>query len=326
MMRRAILEIANNKPTRLSFGVIFIFITLVGWGADWLPWSGPSNLGATVNSSSDETQVTITHSGLSLYFSSDRPGGFGQPDIWVSYRISIGAPWGEPRNLGPVINNAQPQFAPAFSPDDHWMFFPSGGRADGFGSLDIYITYRADATDDFGWQTPVNLGPAINSPANDADPFYFVEPRTGEATLYFVSNRLGTFDIFESHQNADGSFQNAVLNKELSTAAYGDRHLTIRPDGMELIFTSDRPGGMGGLDLWISRRDNVRDPWSEPVNLGPIVNTQFDERGPSLSDDGVTLFFSSTRPGGFGLGDLWSTARREHFGRHFSSPYAQQFP
>lgn len=278
--------------------------------ADEARWSRPVNLGGVVNSSGDETQVTITHSGLSLYFSSDRPGGFGNQDIWVSHRTSVQAPWGEPRNLGPIVNGPSFEFAPSFSPDDHWMFFPSAGRPDGFGSLDIYVTYRADVTNDFGWLPPVHLGPSVNSPANDADPFYFVDPETGEATLYFVSKRLGTFDIYESVRNADGSFRNAVPNKELSTAAYGDRHLTIRSDGLELIFTSDRPGGMGGLDLWVSTRHTTHDRWSEPVNLGPPVNSVADERGPGLSSDDMTLFFSSDRPGGSGLGDLWKSVRR----------------
>src|SRR5207245_3355772 len=104
-------------------------------GDDGVPWLSPINLGTTVNSSSDETQVTITHSGLSLYFSSDRPGGFGNQDIWVSHRTSVEAPWGEPRNLGPTINGPSLEVATSFSPDDHWMFFPSGGRPGGFGSL-----------------------------------------------------------------------------------------------------------------------------------------------------------------------------------------------
>jgi hypothetical protein len=305
----------NSLRTWRWFGGMLSLIYLTGnisldrAQADGAPWLPPVNLGAPVNSSGDEQQVTITHSGLSLYFSSDRPGGFGNQDIWVSHRTGVQAPWGEPRNLGPNVNGPGQEVAPSFSPDDHWMFFPSGGRPEGFGSLDIYMTYRADVADDFGWQPAIHLGPSVNSPANDADPFYFVDPTTGEATLYFVSNVLGTFDIYESAQNADGSFRNAVLNKELSTAAYGDRHLTIRSDGLELIFTSDRPGGMGGLDLWVSTRNTTRDLWTEPVNLGSPVNSTFDDRGPGLSRDGLTLFFSSTRPGGSGNGDLWMTMR-----------------
>jgi WD40 repeat protein len=292
----------------LVIGVV-MRITSDRMRADEVRWSRPVNLGGVVNSPADEAQVTITHSSLSLYFSSDRPGGFGNTDIWVSHRSSVQAPWGEPRNLGLLVNAEGAEFAPSFSPDDHWMFFPSGRRPDGLGSLDIYVTYRADVTDDFGWQPAVNLGSSVNSAANDADPFYFVDPETGEATLYFVSNRLGTFDIYESARNPDGSFRQAVLNKALSTAAYGDRHLTIRSDGLELIFTSDRPGGMGGLDLWVSTRNTTHDLWTKPVNLGPPVNSEFDDRGPALSSDGVTLFFSSTRPGGLGLGDFWRVTR-----------------
>jgi hypothetical protein len=194
------------------------------------------------------------------------------------------------------------------------MFFASGGslgrRPDSLGGGDIYVTYRPDVTDDFGWQPPIHLGPSVNSSADEYDPCYFVDPNTGEATLYFSSNLLGTYDIYESTQNADGSFRNAVLNKELSTEAYNDQRMTIRSDGLEIIFVSDRPGGMGGLDLWVSNLNTTHDLWSEPVNLGPPVNIDVDDRSPSFSTDGLTLFFSSDRPGGFGLGDLWQTTRR----------------
>jgi len=273
-------------------------------------WSSPVNLGANVNSPSSETEVAITHSGLSLYFVSDAPDGGLTRDIWVSRRTSADAVWGASRKLGPPINTTpSPEFSPNFSPDDRWMFFPSG-RPGGLGGFDIYVSRRADVTDDFGWEPPVNLGPSINSPAREADPFYFVDPDTGEATLYFISNLLGTYDIHQSTQNADGSFRNAVLNKELSTAAYNDQRMTIRSDGLEIIFVSNRPGGLGGLDPWVSTRRTTHEPWTEPVNLGPPVNTAVDDRSPSLSTDGRTLFFSSDRPGGFGAGDLWQTTRR----------------
>lgn len=273
----------------------------------------PVNLGPTINSPGDEPQVAITHSGLSLYFCSDRPGSFSKLDLWVSHRTSIDAPWGEPRNLGSMINGPGFQYCPSFSPDDREMFFTSS-RPGGFGKLDIYVTRRLDPTDDFGWQQPINLGPSINTSASEADPIYFVDPTAGEATLYFISNRLGVsngkggflFDIYQSTRNEDGSFQPAVLNHELSSP-YDDRRETIRRDGLLLIFTSDRPGGMGGLDLWVSRRRSTHDPWGVPVNLGAPINSEADERGSALADDGVTLFFSSDRPGGYGQGDLWVT-------------------
>ena len=132
-------------------------------------WSSPVNLGPNVNAASSERQVSITHRGLSLYFDSDRLGGFGANDIYVSQRTAINAPWGPAKNLGPTINSPQAEFAPNFSADDHWMFFASA-RLGGFGGLDIWSSYRADIDDDFGWGAPQNLGPTVNTSAADADP------------------------------------------------------------------------------------------------------------------------------------------------------------
>src|SRR5437667_5217740 len=94
-------------------------------------WSAPVNLGPNINTASSERQVSITHQGLSLYFDSDRPGGIGSNDIYVSQRTSVNAPWGPARNLGPIINTTSREFAPNFSPDDHWIYFASD-RPGGF--------------------------------------------------------------------------------------------------------------------------------------------------------------------------------------------------
>ena len=273
----------------------------------------PRNLGSIINSPADEPQVALTHSGLSLYFSSDRPGGYGALDIWVSHRKSVDAPWGEPQNVGPVINSRLTEFSPSFTRDDHWMFFPAAGKG-GVGGVDLFMSYRLDPTDDFGWQTPINLGPAVNSEFNDFDPIYFEDPITGEGTLYFISNRERLsngrggflFDIYQSTRNADGTFQPAVKNNELSTP-YDDRRVTIRNDGLLLILTSDRPGSIGGVDLWISTRRSTSEPWGDPINLGPPINTEADDRGSALAEDGVTLYFASNRPDGYGNDDLYVT-------------------
>ncbi len=74
-------------------------------------WSNPVNVGPNVNAASSERQVSITHQGLSLYFDSDQPGGFGANDLYVSHRTSIDAPWGPAMNLGPTINSPQAEFA-----------------------------------------------------------------------------------------------------------------------------------------------------------------------------------------------------------------------
>ena len=94
---------------------------------------------------------------------------------------------------------------------------------------------------------------------------------------------------------ADGSFGPGVLVTELSTP-YDDLRPTVRPNGLELLFNSDRPGSLAN-DLWVSTRKTIFSPWSTPVNAGPIINTEFNEQFPALSSDGEALIFSSNRPG-----------------------------
>src|SRR5262249_1300786 len=88
-------------------------------------WSAAVNLGPIVNSSFNDFAPAVSKDELSLYFSSDRPGGYGSTDIWVSRRNSRDAPWGPPVNLGPPVNTSFGERAPAFSRDSHWMFFVS---------------------------------------------------------------------------------------------------------------------------------------------------------------------------------------------------------
>src|SRR5262249_24113426 len=123
-------------------------------------WSEPVNLGPTINSSSADFGAAISKNGLSLYFSSNRPGGYGVIDIWVSQRASVNDPWGPPVNLGATINATSPiaqNFLPNLSRDGHWLFF-SSNRLGGLGDVDIWVSWRAHTQDDFGWQAPVNLG------------------------------------------------------------------------------------------------------------------------------------------------------------------------
>src|SRR5438445_7377277 len=131
-------------------------------------WSDPVNLGPVVNTSANENHPALSPDGLSLYITSTRTGGVGSgigtEEIWVSRRASLTDPWGPPQNLGPTIN--YPDFAtgsPNFSPDGHRLFFHSI-RPGGYGNADLYVSWRDDIHDDFGWQTPANLGPGVNSP------------------------------------------------------------------------------------------------------------------------------------------------------------------
>ena len=269
-------------------------------------WSAPVNLGPVVNSASTDIEVSISKDGLSLYLASNRPGGFGGFDIWVSRRAGENDPWGTPQNLGPGINTGFNDQAPALTSDGHSLYFFSN-RPGGFGGNDIYVSRRSHKRDDFGWEPPVNLGSGVNSAFNDQLPAYFKDGETETVTLFFNSNRPGGpggTDIYASTLQSDGTFDPAMLVPELNSPLR-DAGMAIRRDGLEIVLGSDRPGTLGLFDLWVATRPSTSDPWSAPVNLGAVVNTADDEGRSGLSFDGTTLYIISGRPGGFGNQDLW---------------------
>ncbi|HJU42676.1 MAG TPA: hypothetical protein VJ691_07665 [Vicinamibacterales bacterium] len=271
----------------------------------WSEWSTPVPV-LNINSASEDANPAISKDGLSLYFQSTRPGGHGALDLYVAQRITTDMDWNLPMNLGPVINTASPELVPALSRDGHYLFFVSP-RATGL--ADIYVSYRKDVHDDFAWEEPMMLGPEINTPSSiDTGPSFFENDNNGLPQLYFNSNRLGSNDIFMAEMNADGGFLPAVVVLELSSPQ-NDIAPEIFRNGLEMFFQSDRPGTLGGADLWTSGRDSVLDPWSPPVNLGMIVNSVSNDGGPAVSSDGKVLFFNSSRSGGLGAADIYMTTR-----------------
>ena len=274
--------------------------------SDWTP---PVNLGAPVNSASVEAGPAISKDGLSLYFHSERPGGRGSTDIWVSQRASEDEPWSPAANIGIAVNTPFIEAVAALSRDEHWLFF-SSDRPGGVGGMDIWVSYRQYVHDPFDWQPAVNLGPGVNSPAAEGAMTYF-ENNEGAPQLFFQSARsggIGATDIYVSDQFPNGTFGPAALVPELSSPGL-DQHPSIRFDGLEMFFFSDRPGGFGAVDLWASTRATILDVWSTPTNLGAIVNSVAGDFQPYIAADRETLYFGSMRPGGLGSQDIWVTTR-----------------
>jgi hypothetical protein len=278
-------------------------------------WSVPVNLGAVVNSSATDAAPLLSKHGRSLYFNSNRAGGSGAADLWVSHWDDVTGAWGSPVNLGDVVNTSFIEAGPALSRDEHWLFFQSNRS----GNMDIWVSYRQHVHDDFGWEPPVNAGAGVNSVFEETMGGYFEGGDTGVPQIFFGSNRpgLGGFDLYSSVILTDGTFGPATRITELSSSA-ADPGMRVSHTGLEAFFFSARPGGVGGQDLWTSVRESVLDPWSAPVNLGTRVNSTVIDQGPFLASDRQTLFFGSDRPGGFGGTDLYVTVRTKHGGRGLS--------
>jgi WD40 repeat protein len=323
----------------IRWKLLFVFATI---GVVYLSAAGPvaarkfSDWGApvlvaNVNSEFDDFSPAISRDGRSLYFGSGRPGGIGigNFDIWVSQRASVKDPWGTPVNLGPTVNTVANESVPAFSRDGHWMFFASN-RLNSLGGLDLWVSYRRDTHDDFGWRTPMNLGPKINSSLSDAGPSYFANregnddgdedgDEDGGALLFFDRNSSPAgptnVDLYVSPQASDGSFGLPTVLSELNTPC-NDIRPSIRSDGLEIFFHSNRatPGGAGcanNTDLWVATRETLSQVWNTPENLGPVINGASNDIQPYISSDGRTLYFASNRPGGPGLLDLYVTTRNK---------------
>jgi hypothetical protein len=269
---------------------------------DGSAWSEPVNLGPIVNSNVADLGPTLSRDGLSLYFASNRAGA--GIDLWVSQRACSECAWETPVNLGSVVNTPSTENRPSLSVDGHLLFFFSN-RAGGEGDFDLYVSRRADPKDDFAWEAPVNLGPAVNTAEPDREPWRV------QNELYFARGTI--LDLYVVPLNHEGeALGPAEYITELNHPAALDAGPAVRADGREIFFYSGRTGQ---LDLFTSTRSNAAGPWSAPVNVGSIVNSAGIEQQPSLSRDGLTLLWSSNRPGsilnpgGVPSMDIWMSTR-----------------
>jgi WD40-like Beta Propeller Repeat len=285
-----------------------IGITAMMFSIEGTPWSAPVNL-AAVNATTMDAHPDLSKDELSLYFTSDRPGGVGGNDIWVSQRACSECDWQPPVNVS-ALNTTGIDAAPALSIDGHWMFFHSN-RAGGRGGNDIYVSRRADPKDDFGWGPPQLLGPDVSTAADENAPVYLQSAEDGPANLYFTRGVAGTQgqDLYVAAVTRNGeTLGPAVLASDLYSIV-NDAAPTVRTDGREMLFHSPRAGTLGVADLWVSTRPNVSEPWSTPVNVGAPLNTPSFDQQPSLSYNGRTLVWASDRPGGSGGLDIWMATR-----------------
>jgi WD40-like Beta Propeller Repeat len=334
-----------RAPMEPRLTLLSLLLCSAAHAQQFASWSEPVNLGPVVNSAYNDQHATLSKDGLTLIFSSDRPGdadvGFGQGefDLWVSQRscTDTGDPsceWSTPRNLGPTVNSAFRELAPNLSTDGHWLFFhskrPGGCEGTAVPGADLYASHRRSKFDPFAWEPPIHLGCTLNTPADEAGPNLFEDDTTGLSYFYFTRCNTSVapdytpctdaqqdrFDIYVSTCAADLDSCNreqlwtaAQLVPELSSPVRDTRTAIRRRDGLEMIVSTNRAGGIGSSDLWVSTRASTMDPWSPPEDLGFPADSNAFDGSPALSWDGQTLIFHSLRPGGSGNADLYVSTR-----------------
>ena len=221
--------------------------------------------------------------------------------------------FGTPENLGPVVNSSYSDDWVCISSDGLELYFGSD-RPGSLGSSDIWVSRRASASDP--WELTTNPGSPINGPGLRNFPCCL---SVDDLELYLVSNRsggYGSYDLWVSRRETkDHDWQKPTnLGPTVNRSSYDDG-AWISHDGLELYFCSDRTGGIGSFDIWVSKRATKNDPWTEATNLGAVVNSSARDACPCLSADGRLLLFSGIdyrapfRPGGFGSCDMWMTTR-----------------
>ncbi len=215
--------------------------------------------------------------------------------------------FGEPTNLGPIVNSSVDDYFPNISIDGLTLYFHSR-REGSYGPYDIWAATRTTTEDQ--WGEPVNLGPTVNSLLTNGGASISAD----ELSLYFHSGSQrggsGGADLWMTTRSTinDPWGEPVNLGPTVNSSS-GEVCPRISVDGLSLFFASNKAGGYGGRDLWVTRRATRADAWGEPVNLGPNVNTSKADIGIDISADGLVLFFSSDRLDGAGNFDLWVTTR-----------------
>lgn len=228
-------------------------------------------------------------------------------------------------NLGNQINSEFPDYGPVITSDEKVIYFTSrrkgstGERKDRDNEFfeDIYVSFYEDGN----WSVPKQLDTTVNSPLHESS--IGLSP-DGESLFLYIDNNNHQADIFICQVKKDGSWTVPVpLGIKINTE-YKENSITITADGSTIFFSSNKPTGVGGSDIYMSKRKKNGD-WETPVNLGYQINTEEDEEGPFITTNGKTLYFSSKGHKGMGGFDLFKSDYDSSSGK-WSDPVNLGYP
>lgn len=211
-------------------------------------------------------------------------------------------------NLGPEINSPYPDYVPLISADGSQLYFTSrraGGvteQQDPNGDFfeDVYSSIKKEKT----WSAAENIGAPVNTDSHDAT--VALSPSGNRMLIYRTNELLDGGDIFITELDSTGWSSPKKFTDRINSRFF-EPSATIASDERTIYFSSNRPGGFGGKDIYrvVELPDGT---WSYPMNLGPTINTPGHEDGPFISTDGKTLYFSSTDHKGIGGYDIFKSA------------------
>ena len=221
------------------------------------------------------------------------------------------------QNIGITINTEYPEYVPLISADEKMMLFTSrrpgstGGKSDPNGRPfeDVYLSTKVNNI----WRVPNPLNEVINSGTNDACVGLSADGQ--RLFLFKPSEDLRTGDLYESRMGLEEWEKPTKLGSDINSE-YTETSASITLDDKVLYFSSDRPGGFGGKDIYkVMMLPNGK--WSKSINLGPVINTPYDEDAPFIHTDKKTLYFSSKGHQNMGGYDVFKTVLEK---RVWSSP------
>lgn len=216
-------------------------------------------------------------------------------------------------NLGDSINTEYPEFSPVISADNRVLFFTArrpdskGGKTDqtGFYYEDIYYSKREYGGE---WYTSENLGDPVNTESHDATVGLAPD---GKSLLTYKGINSKNGDILITRELEDGTWEEPKSIGENINTKYHESSASLSFDEKTLFFVSDQPGGFGQHDIYVSYWDEEAKQWGKPENLGPTINTEFEEKGVFFHPDNKTLYFSSNGHNNMGGLDIFKTERDE---------------
>ena len=217
-------------------------------------WGNVKNLGENINTTSWDSHPSLSHSGDTLYFASDRLGGFGLADIYFSVKDKKGN-WSKATNLGPIVNTRGNEVSPFFHHRFNVLYFSSNGHPLNFGDFDIYKSYR----DNDSWTEPRNIGPLVNGPGSE---YYFTIDSESSHLYYARSEQedLNNLDLhsfpvpMEAQPEAVARLKGSLVNSETKEPMAGIVSIIDLDHGIEVAPKFLRPDGTFDFEL-INKRN-----------------------------------------------------------------------